>query len=216
MRLSQRSKKIFFQNSIFLLPALLAVILAGCNNNEVSFQKEINTLKPARAAEVADSIQANTPVELAEGLEINLWASEKLIIDPVGLDIDNKGRLFVTNTTRSWSSEFDIRDHREWMDEEMTWTTVEDRRDFLHRKLSPERSAENESWLPDRNEDGSHDWKDLNVQKEKVYRVEDLDGDGVADQSQLFIEDFHSEVTDVAGAILSFQDNIYLGVAPDM
>ena len=161
MRLSQRSKKIFFQNSIFLLPALLAVILAGCNNNEVSFQKEINTLKPARAAEVADSIQANTPVELAEGLEINLWASEKLIIDPVGLDIDNKGRLFVTNTTRSWSSEFDIRDHREWMDEEMTWTTVEDRRDFLHRKLSPERSAENESWLPDRNEDGSHDWKDL-------------------------------------------------------
>lgn len=215
MRLSHRSKKIFYQYSIFVLPALLIVILAGCTNEELS-NKEINTLDSQKAAEQAANIENEVPVELAEGFELSLWASEELIIDPVGLDVDNKGRLFVTNTTRSWSSEFDIRDHRDWMDEAMTWTTVEDRRDFLHRELAPERSDENESWLPDRNEDGSHDWKDLTVQKEKVYRVDDQDGDGVADRSQLFIEDFHSEVTDVAGAILSFRDNVYLGVAPDM
>lgn len=203
-------------NFSVLIPALLMVILAGCSNTAESPQKEINNVKPQKAAEIADSIQNNVQVELADGLEIDLWASEKLIIDPVGLDIDNKGRLFVTNTTRSWSSEFDIRDHTDWMDEAMTWSTVEDRRDFLHRELAPERSDENESWLPDRNEDGSHNWKDLTVQKEKVYRVEDRDGDGVADQSQLYIEDFHSEVTDVAGAVLSFQDNVYVGVAPDM
>ncbi|WP_142713852.1 PVC-type heme-binding CxxCH protein [Fodinibius sediminis] len=198
-----------------LLPALFLLILAGCSGKEPP-KKEINTLKPQKAAEIAANIEKEVPVELAEGVELNLWASEELIIDPVGLDIDNKGRLFVTNTTRSWSSEFDIRDHRNWMDEAMTWSTVEDRRDFLHRELSPERSENNKDWLPDRNEDGSHDWKDLTVQKEKVYRVEDLNDDGVADQSQLFIEDFHSEVTDVAGAILSFQDNVYVGVAPDM
>lgn len=215
MRLPHRSKKIFFPYSICCLPALFIVILAGCGNEELS-TKEINTLDPQKSAELAANIEEEVPVELAEGFELNLWASEELISDPVGLDVDNKGRLFVTNTTRSWSSEFDIRDHRNWMDEAMTWSSVEDRRDFLHRELAPERSDENESWLPDRNEDGSHDWKDLTVQKEKVYRVDDRDGDGVADRSQLFIEDFHSEVTDVAGAILSFHDTIYLGVAPDM
>lgn len=199
-----------------LIPALLMIILVGCSNNEESFQKEVNTIEPQKAAKIAAGIEEKVPVELAEGMKLNLWASEELIIDPVGLDVDNKGRLFVTNTTRSWSSEFDIRNHRDWMDESMTWSTVEDRRDFLHRELAPERSNENKSWLPDRNDDGSHDWKDLTVQKEKVYRVEDRDGDGVADQSQLFIEDFNTEVSDVAGAILSFQDNVYLGVAPDM
>ncbi|MCW9707543.1 DUF7133 domain-containing protein [Fodinibius salsisoli] len=199
---------------LYLLSGLFIISLAGCQKEQLS-TKEINTVAPEKATEIADSIEAKVPVELADGMELSLWASEKLILDPVGLDIDNKGRLFVTNTTRSWSSEFDIRDHRDWMDTEMAFTTVEDRKKFLHRELAPENSDKN-TWLPDRNEDGSHDWKDLTVQKEKVYQVQDLNDDGVADQSQLYIEDFHSEVTDVAGAVLSFQDNVYVGVAPDM
>ncbi len=126
MRLSQRSKKNSCQHSIFFLSAMLIVILAGCSNEELS-NKEINTLDPQKAAEFAANIEEEVPVELAEGFGLNLWASEELISDPVGLDVDNKGRLFVTNTTRSWSSEFDIRNHRDWMDEAMTCSTVEDR-----------------------------------------------------------------------------------------
>ncbi|TDN95073.1 putative membrane-bound dehydrogenase-like protein [Salegentibacter sp. 24] len=93
--------------------------------------------------------------------------------------------------------------------------TVEDKRDFLHRTLSPENSAENE-WLADLNGDGSHDWKDLTMEKEHVYRLEDVSGDGVADFSQLVVEDFNDEVNDVAGAVLIQGDDLFVGVAPDL
>ena len=39
--------------------------------------------------------------------------------------------------------------------------------------------------------------------KGNVYRMEDSNGDGVADLSQLVVDDFHDEVTDVAGGVLS-------------
>lgn len=211
---SPKSASFTYRNNALLLSLFIFLFAAGCTSN-INSEPEIHKLKPERAAAVADSIASDIPVEVADGMEVSLWATEKLIIDPVGLDIDNKGRLWVTNTNRSWSSEFDIRDHRNWMNEEMSFTSVEDRKKFLHRVLSPENSDQH-TWLPDRNNDGSHDWKDLTVQKEKVFRVEDRNNDGVADLSKLFIEDFNTEVSDVAGAILSFKDNVYVGVAPDM
>src|SRR3712207_8236774 len=57
------------------------------------------------------------------------------------------------------------------------------------------------------NQDGSHDWRDLAVQKEHVYRVEDTDGDGVADFSQRVVEDFNDEVTDVAHGVLRSEEH---------
>src|SRR5690606_39264768 len=93
--------------------------------------------------------------------------------------------------------------------------TVEDRRSFLRKELSPENSIRNQ-WLADLNGDGSHDWKDLTVETERVYLLEDLSGDGVADRSQLVIDDFHTEVTDVAGGVLSYEGDLYLSVAPDL
>ncbi|MDZ7647593.1 MAG: hypothetical protein U5K54_10705 [Cytophagales bacterium] len=42
---------------------------------------------------------------------------------------------------------------------------------FFIRILSPENSNKN-LWLADLNGDGSHDWKDLTIEKEHVYRVE--------------------------------------------
>src|SRR5690606_31620617 len=44
----------------------------------------------------------------------------------------------------------------------------------------------------------------------------DRDGDGVADFSQRVVADFHEEVTDVAGAVLTHQGDLYVGVGPDL
>src|SRR5690606_7055640 len=93
--------------------------------------------------------------------------------------------------------------------------TVEDRRAFLHQELSPENSERNR-WLEDLNGDSSHDWRDLTIEKENVFRMEDISGDGVADLSQLVVDDFNDEVTDVAGGVLSDGDDLYVAVAPDL
>src|ERR1044072_3311294 len=49
-----------------------------------------------------------------------------------------------------------------------------------------------------------------------VYRMEDINGDGVADLSQHVVEDFNDEVTDVAGGVLADGDDLYVSVAPDL
>jgi quinoprotein glucose dehydrogenase len=200
---------------LFFMISVFPLILSSCSR-EAPPEPEIITLMPEEAGQDALEIRESVSVEHLDGLELSLWASEKMLGDMVGLDMDPYGRAWVTITNRSRNSEFDIRDVDDsWRIEAMKWETVEDRRDFLHRELAPERSDEN-TWLPDRNEDGSHDWRDLAVKKEEIWRLEDTNNDGLADFAQLYIRDFHDEVTDVAGAIAYYNGEVFLGVGPDM
>lgn len=206
--------KKYFSGSILIL-LLAAIGIFACSREEQP-EPIILSVTEDEAEQDALSIRDEVSVTIPDDLEVSLWASEKLLEDPIAIHMDNYGRALITVTNRSRNSEFDIRDvDSSWLIESMKWESVEDRRDFLHRELAPERSDEN-TWLPDHNEDGSHDWRDLTVKKEEVWRLEDLSGNGLADQAQLFIEDFHDEVTDVAGAVVYHNDEVFLGVGPDM
>lgn len=172
-------------------------------------------MAPEETAQIAKSIEALVTPELADGLTLSLWGIDSLVADPISIDIDDVGNIYYTRTNRQKNSEFDIRGHQDWEIGSIQLQTVEEKRAFLHKVLSPENSDQNE-WLADLNEDGSHDWKDMTVEKEHVYRLEDLNGDGVADLSQLVVADFNEEVTDVAGAILTHGEDLFVGVAPDL
>ncbi len=175
----------------------------------------IKDLDSARTAKDVASIESIVKPELAEGLTLRLWGTDSLIVSPIGIDIDDQGRLYYTTTHRQDHSEFDIRDHREWETGSIGLQTVEDRRAFLHKELSPENSKRN-GWLKDMNLDSSHDWHDLTIETENVFRIEDRNGDGIADRSQLVVDDFHDEVSDVAGSVLSEGDDLFVAVAPDL
>jgi len=190
-----------------------AALFWGCGNKKNALPAK--ELDPTRAAELAETIGNQINAELDSGLTLKLWGVDSLIISPIAIDVDDHGRLFYTTTDRQKHSEFDIRGHRDWEIPSIGLQTVEDRRAFLREELSPENSARN-TWLADLNGDGSHDWRDLTVEREKVYRVEDRSGDGVADRSQLVVDDFHEEVTDVAGGVFSDGDDLYITVAPDL
>lgn len=177
--------------------------------------KRIKRLAPAKAAEMAHAVEALVKPQLEEGLTLNLWGVDSLVSDPIAIDIDDQGRLYYTRTNRQKNSEFDIRGHQDWEIESNKLQTVEDKRAFLHRVLSPANSKKNE-WLKDVNGDGSHDWRDMTVEKEQVFRLEDTNGDGVADLSKLAVEDFHDETTDVMGGILSEGNDLFVAVAPDL
>ncbi|SDE60005.1 putative membrane-bound dehydrogenase domain-containing protein [Pricia antarctica] len=164
-----------------------------------------------RAKEIRESI---TP-KIAEGLELKLWASDSLAPDPIAMSIDNEGKVYLTRTNRQKNSEFDIRGHQDWMTASIALQSVEQRREFLHATFAPEKSAENE-WLADLNGDGSHDWKDLAVEKEEVWMLEDSNNNGTADRSTRILEDFNEEITDVAGALLVRDNDVFVGVGPDM
>jgi quinoprotein glucose dehydrogenase len=201
-----------------LVFSLLSLFLmaSSCNNTPKK-PKEIplrifedSTTITVRAIEARNNISA----KVADGLVLSLWASDSLAPDPVALDIDDKGRIYLTRTNRQKNSEFDIRGHRNWMTTSISLQSVEDRQNFLHETFAPELSDENK-WLKDLNNDSISDWKDLTVEKDEVWMLEDQNGDGLADVSTRILNDFNTEVTDVAGALLVKDDIVYVGIAPN-
>ena len=196
-----------------IIAIAVSTLLWDCNQKTANLP--IKEMDPAQTAELAATIESQVNAELDSGLTLKLWGIDSLVISPIAIDIDDRGRLFYTTTDRQKHSEFDIRGHREWEIPSISFQTVEDRRAFLHEELSPANSDRN-TWLADLNGDGSHDWRDLTIEKEKVYRVEDISGDGVADRSQMVVHDFNEEITDVAGGVFADGDDLYLAVAPDL
>ena len=170
---------------------------------------------PAKAVKMAKEIREKTPAKVGEGLELTLWASDSLAPDPVAMSIDDWGRVYLTRTNRQKNSEFDIRGHRDWMTASISLQTLEERRAFLRKTFAPERSKENE-WLKDLNADGVHDWHDLTVEKDEIWRLEDTNKDGIADVSTRVLNDFNEEVSDVAGGLLVREKDAFVAIAPDL
>ncbi len=207
----------------FLSPPCLAILLTtalltlSCDRSpDIPVETPLIVREDSLAGvEKARIAYENSAIKLAEGLKISLWASDSLAPDPIAMDIDDSGKIFLTRSNRGKNSEFDIRGHRDWMTPSIALQTVEERRAFLHATFSEEKSEEN-SWFPDLNNDSIHDWRDLAVEKEEVWMLEDRDGNGIADLSTRVLSDFHQEVTDVAGALLVRDDEMFVGVGPDM
>lgn len=192
--------------------AMLMLLIYSCMKlpEVISIQES-----SAKAMQKAKDLQGKTAIKLADGIQMSLWATDSLAPDPVAMDIDNLGRVYLNRTNRQKNSEFDIRGHRDWMTESIGLQSVEERRAFLHKIFAPERSKEN-AWLKDVNNDGIHDWHDLAVERDEIWRLEDQDGDGMADKSTRILNDFYNEVTDVAGGLLVTAKNIFVAIAPDL
>lgn len=176
---------------------------------------KIIRIDASKAAELAQKIKASSPAKVADGLEFELFASDSLISDPIAISIDPQGRIFYTSAARQSNSEFDMRNHWHWMSASLAFETVEDRRKFLRENFSAD-SDESKRVLQDMNEDGVLDWRDLTVEKEQVWFVMDESGDGVADMTQLYVEDFHEEITDVANGVEFAYGEVFISVGPDL
>ncbi|MEQ8534548.1 MAG: heme-binding protein, partial [Imperialibacter sp.] len=206
----------FLLNTRRLWPAFfLTFVLLSCTE-ELPKETPLTIREDqATAYNRAKEVRENTSLELYDGITMSLWASDSLAPDPIAMSIDDEGNVYLTRTNRQKHSEFDIRGHQDWMTRSIALQTAEERRAFLHKEFAPENSARNE-YLPDLNNDGSHDWKDLAVEEEEVWKLTDENGDGIADVSKRILSDFHDEITDVAGALLVRKNDVFVGVGPDM
>ncbi len=227
-----RSRSSFFTRTWVASSLASLVLLTGCGEKTSntpaantatqnsaatsSAALEITRISPEEAKKTASAIEAQVELQLADGITGELWASEKLMGDTVAIHVDDKGRIWAGITQRSNNSEFDIRGYSDWEHPSVAFRNIEDRRAFLKEELAPEKSAQNKR-IPDRNKDGSHDWRDLAVVKEKVIRLEDTSGSGKADFVQTVVEGFNTEVTDVIGGMFysDLLDELFINVAPD-
>src|SRR5689334_18408048 len=58
-------------------------------------------LTAAEAASFATEARQKVNVEMPAGIELALWASERLITDPVAIDVDANGTAYVVSSSRA-------------------------------------------------------------------------------------------------------------------
>lgn len=149
-------------------------------------------------------------------LQMQKWSGAVNVPDPVAVTTDYQGRVYVTQTTRRKVGDLDIREHPQWIPMDVSLDDIEKKKAFYHDVLAPGKMLRPEGGLKDHNKDGSIDWRDLTVHSERIYRLEDSDGDGVADKKTVFAEGFNTEVTGIAAGILWHDGWVYATIAPDL
>ena len=134
---------------------------------------------------------------LPPGLQAKLWAAEPMLVNPVAIDFDEKGRLFVSETHRYGTSVLDIRGYMGMLELDLALRTIEDRSEMIHKVFGEQA-------------------KQLAIESEVVRLVEDRDGDGVADTSTIFADGFNSELDGIASGVLARNGKVWLTNIPSL
>jgi quinoprotein glucose dehydrogenase len=134
---------------------------------------------------------------LPAGFQVELFAAEPDLANPVAFHIDEQGRFYVVETFRHSDGVLDIRGRRTWLDEDLAARTVDDRLAMLKRHL------------------GENVW-DLTRQTERIKLIEDTTGDGKADSSTVYADGFNTIVDGIAAGILSRRGQVWFGNIPNL
>lgn len=149
-------------------------------------------------------------------LKYKKWTPDFQIHNAIALSFDEKGVAYVTGARRRVAQDLAIR--QEWMVEDLKLRSVDDKRDFYHRELSPEKgqSENSKKQVGDHNKDGSHDWRDLMVMSDTIYRLEDSNGDGKADKKTAYVTDIKTEITGSMAGVLYYDGDVYATASPEL
>jgi quinoprotein glucose dehydrogenase len=134
---------------------------------------------------------------LPKGLQAKLWAAEPMLANPVAIDFDERGRLFVSETYRYRTSVLDIRDYMGMLERDLANRTIEDRLKMQHEVFGAQA-------------------KDFAIESEVVRLVEDKDGDGKADSSKVFADGFNSELDGIASGVLARHGQVWFTNIPSL
>lgn len=144
------------------------------------------------------------------------WSGRLNVPDPVAVTVDEQGAVYVTSTTRRKVADLDIREHTAWIASDQALTSPLEKEAFYKRVLAPGMLRGPEGSLKDQNGDGRVDWQDLTVAKERIYKLIDTDGDGIADKMTVFAEGFNGVGSGIAAGILYHDGWVYVTALPDL
>ena len=140
--------------------------------------------------------QALSRMQLPPGLRAVLWAAEPMLANPVAFNFDERGRIFVAETYRYHSSVLDIRDYM--------WT-LED--DLANRNQTDFLASIRRNF-------GEDNVKELSKESERITLLEDTNGDGVADKSSVYADNFRSPLDGIASGVLARRGEVWFTNIP--
>ncbi len=140
---------------------------------------------PAVAPASEEAREALARFRVPAGFRLELFAAEPHLANPVAFAFDPHGRVFVAETFRHHKGVTDMREHMGWLEDDIAALTVADRVAMYLYHEGPERFRERYA-----------------VEHERVRRIEDRDGDGVADASTVFADGFSDPAAGIGAGLL--------------
>ncbi|HWB31200.1 MAG TPA: HEAT repeat domain-containing protein [Vicinamibacterales bacterium] len=195
---------------------LPAIVLVQTPDKPPVKPGEVTQLTAEEARKRATDDRQAASIRLADGLELNVWAPSALVADTLAIDLDANGVAYVASTPRA-TQWLDTRQHPDWVLEIQRLQTTEDLRQFFREKMATSLSDKN-TWITDFNHDGVHDYRDLMGVPERIFKVEDTNGDGIADKSTVVFEGFNEDIAAdiLAGIMVRPDGDVYATIAPDL
>src|SRR5438067_2349997 len=104
---------------VFALPAFTLLLILLGSPGTVDAQKKA----PAKGSPEESLAQ----IQVEKGLNVEVWAAEPLLQNPVSFCFDEKGAVFVAETNRLHTGTPDTRNFMKWLDEDLACRSIADR-----------------------------------------------------------------------------------------
>jgi quinoprotein glucose dehydrogenase len=147
-----------------------------------------------------EGLNAIKSFKFDEGLQCQLWAAEPLLANPVCFTQDEKGRWYVAETFRQHKGAEDDREHAEWRDEDIASESVEDRLAYMHKH-----------WP-----DPAQFTQRFATAEDRIQRVEDTTGSGVANKSTIFADGFRDAADGIGAGLVTRGNEVWYTCIPSL
>ncbi len=176
------------------LGAFCAAAAAACSSPSLA-AAEPN--EPNIAAASGDGERAISRLKVPAGLKVQLWAAEPMLANPVAFCFDEFGRVYVAETFRQKKGVEDNRDHMSWLDDDLAAMTVDDRLAYFKKHLGDK-------------------IQEYAKAQDRIRLLEDRDGDGRADTSTVFADEFHDILDGTGAGLLARGKNVWYTNIPNL
>ena len=179
-----------------LLPLLLCAPLTYAQHELASGEDEGYAPKIAEASE--EGREAMARFSVPEGFVVELFAAEPHLANPVCFYAADSGDFYVAETFRHHAGVTDIREHMDWLDDDLATRTVEDRRRMFAKH------------------EGEEGYATYATEAERLRLIRDTDGDGLPDTAVVFAEGFNDHAAGIGAGVLSRKGDVYYTCIPDL
>jgi quinoprotein glucose dehydrogenase len=157
---------------------------------------EVESAKP-QAAVSPESELAAAAIRVPEGFTVAPVASEPQLANPVAFCFDPQGRIFVAETHRVHKGVEDNRHHMDWLDDDLAARTVEQRRDFMVRRMGDQIG-------------------NYTANSDLVRLLEDRDADGRYEHSSIFSTGYDNVEDGAAAGVMWLGDRLLFTCIPSL
>jgi quinoprotein glucose dehydrogenase len=191
-----------FLNKTIVLVCVFAISLtgppaadAGDETKATGSDAQSKPYDPIIAPASDQAKKAIRSFRVPTGLNVELFAAEPLLANPVAFCIDENGVFYVAETFRHSAGVPDTRGHMNWLDDDLACRTVGDRVAMYKKYLGKGFAA-------------------YEVEHERVRRIVDRNGDGQADTATVFADQFNDPGAGIGAGLAARKGDVWYACIP--